>query len=231
MLNTVLSLFYYLRVVKVMVFGRAGGRFRRDADGLVGGAVLPGRDGAAGGRGAFGGTGCFAWAEAACGGPVLKELTAMDPSDPIDVLNRLLRLLCRSLPVYLESTRPSDPLDPRDLGHRLSVIAADQRVLARRVADAISERKGQVEAGHFPLEFTAINDLALPYLVRRAIDYQKRDIEAMGECVEALAGEPLLLPLAQEILRRRARPSGDARGDGRSVRKETPGPKRPGGQV
>ena len=83
----------------------------------------------------------------------------MDPNDPIDVLNRLLRLLCRSLPVYLESTRPSDPLDPRDLGHRLSVIAADQRALARRVADAISERKGQVEAGHFPVEFTAINDL------------------------------------------------------------------------
>jgi hypothetical protein len=142
-------------------------------------------------------------------------MTAMDPNrtrhaprdgrDPIDVLNRLLRLLCRSLPVYLESTRPSGPLDPRDLGHRLGVIAADQRALARRVADAISERKGQVEPGHFPVEFTAINDLALPYLVRRAIDYQKRDIEALGECVEALAGEPLLLPLAQEIL-------GDARG-------------------
>jgi hypothetical protein len=129
----------------------------------------------------------------------------MAPNDPIDVLNRLLRLLCRSLPVYLASTRPSDPRGPRDLGHRLGVIAADQRALAQRVAEAIAERKGQIEPGHFPLEFTAVNDLALGYLVRRAIDYQKRDVEAVGECVEALAGEPSLLPLAEEIL-------GDARG-------------------
>ena len=85
------------------------------------------------------------------------------------------------------------------------MIAADQRALAQRVAEAIAERKGQIEPGHFPLEFTAINDLALGYLVRRAIDYQKRDVEAIGECVEALAGEPSLLPLAEEIL-------GDARG-------------------
>ena len=129
----------------------------------------------------------------------------MVSSDPIDVLNRLLRLLCRSLPIYLTSTRRSDPDGPRDLGHRLAVIAADQRALAQRVAEEIAERKGQIEPGHFPLEFTATNDLALRYLVQRAIDYQKRDVEATGECVEALADQPALLPLAQEIL-------GDARG-------------------
>jgi len=125
---------------------------------------------------------------------------AMTHSDTIDVLNRVLAVLYRSLPVYLQGAKPWTPNDGRRALDALARIAEDQQRYSQRVAAAILQEDGQIAVGQFPLEFTAIHDLALDYLVKRVAQSQRRDIEIIRECVAALADASALRVLAEEIL-------------------------------
>lgn len=124
----------------------------------------------------------------------------MTAQDDVAALNRLLRILYRSLPIYLEGTRPWTRRGTEKGLEVLAQIAADQRALAGRVMDAIDQQGGRAQAGQFPLEFTAVNDLALEFLVQKALDYERRDVEAIQSCVDELAATPPLRPLAEEVL-------------------------------
>ena len=81
-------------------------------------------------------------------------------------------------------------------------IAADQQNLSRRVAQAISEQGGRPDPGRFPIEFAAVNDLALDFLLQELVKYQQRDVAAIEGCVTDLATAPALRPLAEEALAR-----------------------------
>ncbi len=129
----------------------------------------------------------------------------MNHSNVIDVLNRLLTVLYRALPVYLQGSRPWVPPDRRQAVDLLARIADDQRMYAQRVAQAILHEGGRLEIGQFPLEFTAVHDLAIDFLVRKAAELQRRQVEVVHECTSALATVPRLRSLAEEIL-------GNARG-------------------
>jgi len=121
------------------------------------------------------------------------------------VLERLLKLLCRSLPAYLDDARPWAQAGDHRVQAALDRLVADQQMYARRVAEAITERGGRPDPGRFPMALTAQNDLALDFLLREVVDDQQRMAEAAERCAASLEDLPRLHSLAEEI-------SGNVRG-------------------
>jgi hypothetical protein len=124
----------------------------------------------------------------------------MNRLDTIRVLNRLLRTLCRSMPRYVTASRLWTRDDVREALEVLGKVAADQETQAARVAEAIRERRGPVEIGHFATSLTGLNDVAAAYIAKHAIEYQARDIETIRACRDELNDHPELRSLADEIL-------------------------------
>ncbi len=116
------------------------------------------------------------------------------------VLNRLLRILCRSLAMYLRDARPWSDAAEQPAQEALDNLVADQERLARRIAQAILDHGGQPDPGPFPLAFACMNDASLDYLLQRVIEHLRRDLPAMEDCVAGLADAPELQVLAEESL-------------------------------
>jgi hypothetical protein len=129
----------------------------------------------------------------------------MQAFETIPLLNRLLALLCRSLPAYLADARPWTGIGAHEIQTLLDRLVVDQQRYARRVAAAISQRGGRPNPGHFPTEFTAKNDLALDFLFREVVAHQEHDVAMIERCAAELETAPPLHALAEEIL-------GNARG-------------------
>ncbi len=64
------------------------------------------------------------------------------------VLNRLLRTLCRSLGMYVEEIKPWSLAADEPVWVAIGRLAADSRMYAQRVAEAIIEHGGQPGPGH-----------------------------------------------------------------------------------
>ena len=170
-LNTVVSLFYYLRVVKVMMLeararraagpghppvldcGRLCRRLGRHdvpdiralgrlVDDRPGGRLSPGE--------------------------LERGIVNKTLESPLvaSVLNRLLRTLSRSLALYVEEVRPWGLAGHEPLWTAIERLAADSRMYSQRVAEAIIEHGGQPHPGPYPLEFAALNDVGLEFFLR-----------------------------------------------------------------
>ena len=120
--------------------------------------------------------------------------------DTINILNRVLALLQRSFPQYLRYARPYIPPGQEDVMETVEEIAACQDGLAERIEQYIFESDGLPDPGKFPIEFTGTHDLAIDFLIREAIGYQKEDIANLKECVERLRLAPAAQSLAAEAL-------------------------------
>ena len=118
----------------------------------------------------------------------------------IPALNRLLQTLLRSLPVYLEQTHPWTRPGEEEACAALKAVAADQRASAARVAEAIRQRRGRLDTGRFPTEFTDLHDLSVDFLVRRVLEYHQRDLQAIRRSLQELEDDRELRALAEEIL-------------------------------
>ena len=129
----------------------------------------------------------------------------MSPAESIAVLNRLLHQLCRALPMYLADARPWSRPEHRAAQKALDLLVADRHDDVQRVAEAIVELDGHPDPGVFPMDFSAMNDLSLEFLLQKVIEEQHRDIAAVRQCAAELADDPPLCALAEEIL-------GNARG-------------------
>ncbi len=118
----------------------------------------------------------------------------------IELLNRLLAIEYRSLPMYLTDatpwTHPGDEKATETLKH----VVADQQDMARRVAALIIERGGQILSSAFPTDFTDMNLLSLDFLISEIIRYQRRSITAIERIVAALAHDREARELAEEVL-------------------------------
>jgi len=123
----------------------------------------------------------------------------MDQSEVNAVLNRLLHVLCRSLPAYLAEAKPWCRRSDHPVQEALNYLVADQRALAVQVSRAIL-KGGRQDPGRFPIEFTAMNDVEIGSLLPELIDRQRRDIEALEQCVADLADAPQIRSLAEEAL-------------------------------
>jgi hypothetical protein len=124
----------------------------------------------------------------------------MPAADSTDILNRLLIIHHRSLPMYLGYATPYSVRGDEKAREVLAQIVEYQKELVDRIGELIIERGGRVHHGEFPMYFTGLHDLSLDYLVRRMIADMKRDIAAIEQCVAALDDDPLAKAIAEEAL-------------------------------
>ncbi|HID75292.1 MAG TPA: hypothetical protein EYP56_04770 [Planctomycetaceae bacterium] len=125
----------------------------------------------------------------------------MDRLETIDVLNQLLRILYRSLPRYVTSSHLWARRNGQEALEVLARIAADQEAQAVRVVQAIQQLDGVPDVGQFPMAFAALNDLDVSYVIRRATEYHRRDVELIRRRADLLAAQPELQRLAEDIRR------------------------------
>ncbi len=124
----------------------------------------------------------------------------MSDANTIDVLNRLLGIHQSSFLMYLTYARPYMRGGDESTAESLTQMVADQQALSGRISTAISDAGGQIGGGEFPMEFTSKHDLAIEYLLHRAVEYQRGDIAAIESCVADLALAPAAKALADEAL-------------------------------
>lgn len=118
----------------------------------------------------------------------------------ITVLNRLLAIQCYSLVNYLGEAPPWTHPGNEELTEATCAIVADHEHYSQRLADAIEERGGSLNAGSYPITFTSLNDLALDYLLARLIASQQHAIQVIERCVADLVDDSLARSLASEVL-------------------------------
>ena len=117
-----------------------------------------------------------------------------------DILNQLLRLLCRGLPAYMDEMNPWMQPEHEPLQKALTNLADDRRLFAKRTAQAISDHGGYPDPGPYPMEYTGLNDVSIEYLTHELIDSLQVDIEILEVFSAQLADIPELHALIQEIL-------------------------------
>lgn len=122
-----------------------------------------------------------------------------------ELLNRLLVLHARSLPVYLSYAPPAELAAHPQARAVLDRIVQDHRRMADRLGALILEQGGTVDEGEFPLRFTAYNDLSLKYLLPVLIERQEKFIAACEKIADQLATAPYAQAVAREAV-------GEARG-------------------
>ena len=123
-----------------------------------------------------------------------------DSEQTVNVLNHLLAIHNRSLPVYLQSARPWAG-DGGDEGvEQLDAIAGAHFVMVDRLGTMIVELQGVIRYGEFPHRFADWHDLSLEFFQEKLVELQQLDIERITKCVEWLEGSPRAKAIAQEAL-------------------------------
>ena len=144
-------------------------------------------------------------------------MTNMSSLDTNAVLNRLLVLHHRSLPVYLSQAMPWLHRNNAAAQEALQSIAADHRATVDRLGAMIVAEGGAPTYGEFPLRYTALHDLSLDYLVTRMLDYERLLILRISECADLLRMNPAAQAAALESL-------GEAKAHLQSLQEAAPQP-------
>jgi hypothetical protein len=129
-----------------------------------------------------------------------NKRNAMNSASEHDILNRLVVLYNRSLPMYLHYAVPWWSDRDGQAAELLEHIVADQSEMVDRLGGMIIESGGDVDNGEFPLSFTALHDLSFDYLLDQMIILQRRTITAIEKCVDLLPANRMSRPLAHEAL-------------------------------
>jgi hypothetical protein len=111
----------------------------------------------------------------------------------INVLNRLLAIHYRSLPMYLRDARPRKQSGDDRADELLSQIIAEHQRMVEHISETLLELGGDIEPGEFPMLFTDMHDLSYDYLLRQLVDQQRQMVAQVQQCVDAAPGEPLAL--------------------------------------
>lgn len=124
----------------------------------------------------------------------------MTNHEAISLLNQLLGVVCRSLPLYLANARPWSRLGSWKAQRALDRIVADGNLHTVRVAMELDRLGGVSDCGQFPAAYTAKNDLAVKYLIPEIIGHLKSDSAEIERIAALLENDPALHALAMEIL-------------------------------
>ena len=124
----------------------------------------------------------------------------MSPPSTTDLLNRLLVLQVRSLPMYLSYAPPHELDRHAQAKAVLGQIVEDQRQTVDRLSSLILEHGGTIDNGEFPMSFTSLHDLSLPYLLKQLIERQERTIAFSESLADQLAKAPFAQAAAQETV-------------------------------
>ena len=124
----------------------------------------------------------------------------MPSESSVDYLNRLLRIIYRSLPMYLVNTSPWTSQSDARAEAVLKQLVADAKRYSQKIAETILDRNGVIEMGSFPIEYADVHDLSLDFLIGEVIEAQSRDVVAIQRVVDALARDRAAKALAEEVL-------------------------------
>ena len=124
----------------------------------------------------------------------------MSTADPIAIVNQVIILLNRSLPMYLSDATPWMGRADSEVCEVLAAIVEDQKALADRLAEFVLENRDDVAAGEFPMMFTAWHDLSIEFCLAKMIQRQKEAIQFIEQAVAALDRFPLAKALVEEAL-------------------------------
>jgi len=124
----------------------------------------------------------------------------MSPPSTTDILNRLLVLHVRSLPMYLSYATPDQMNRHERARSVLAQIVEDQRRTIDRLGSLILDSGGTVDYGEFPMSFTSLHDLSLPYLLKLLIERQQKFVIASQRLADALNMAPFAQAAAREAV-------------------------------
>jgi hypothetical protein len=114
----------------------------------------------------------------------------VNPRLSVEILNRLFAMLDCSLARYLSHARPwvRRPYLLLDaLARRLSY---EHEAFAGSIAQLIAARRGTVNSGVFPMDFTHYNDVSLEYLAPKLLEHQRALIDSAEGYAEELSHDP-----------------------------------------
>lgn len=124
----------------------------------------------------------------------------MSTPSTIDLLNRLLVLHARSLPMYLSYAQP-DRLDSRPEAKAVfKQIVADHQRTVDRLSLLILDSNGLTSPGEWPMAFTGLHDLSVDYLLKLLVERQQRFVPACERLAEQLRMAPYAQAVAREIV-------------------------------
>lgn len=130
---------------------------------------------------------------------ILKPF-CMTKSRAYAVLNRLLTIIHRSLPIYLADANPWTHEGDEKAIKALQLIVEQQQDLAQRIANFIIDHYGPANPGEYPADFPDTHDLSLDYLVGKLVQCQKADVKAIEACATELQSDRQAHALAEEAL-------------------------------
>lgn len=117
----------------------------------------------------------------------------------VELLNQLLAIEYRSLPLYLMDATPWTHPGDQAATVALRSVVKTQRSLAERIATLIGARGGAVDSGEYPMEFTDLNFLSLDYLLKELARCGQRQVAGIESIVDRLL-DTEARELAQEVL-------------------------------
>src|SRR5262245_53505163 len=124
----------------------------------------------------------------------------MSPPSTTDILNRLLVLHVRSLPMYLAYAPPYQLYQNERARTVLDQIVEDQKRTIDRLGSLILESNGTVDYGEFPMSFTSLHDLSLTYLLNLLIERQQKTVSACEKLADSLSLAPYAQAAAREAV-------------------------------
>jgi hypothetical protein len=116
------------------------------------------------------------------------------------LLNRLLAVVGRSFPQYLQYSRPYIPPGRSNLKETIDSIVDNQNGMVERISQLLYDAERPPRYGEFPMEYTDMHDLDIDYLIGAAITYQQQDIASIHAIAEQLQLAPAAQALAEEAL-------------------------------
>ena len=127
-------------------------------------------------------------------------MQTLSKSSTGEVLNRLLILHQRSLPMFMTYAALWHSKQSGHAVQTLQHLVEDQKRLAGKISEYLQEMRWRIDPGEFPLEYTGLHDLSLTFLWPKLIDAQRGDVAEIEKCVASLANDPFARAIAEEAL-------------------------------
>jgi hypothetical protein len=124
----------------------------------------------------------------------------MSPPSTTEILNRLLVLHMRSLPMYLSYAPPYELARHAKAKAILDQIVEDHKRTVDRLGTLILDSSGTIDYGEFPMSFTSLHDLSLSYLIKLLIERQQKHIVVCEKLAEQLGMAPYAQAAAREVV-------------------------------